>query len=488
MSSIPGHRMSLEDRLYPLLSLYERFPDGLKRALGWSYRCLPVSVRLGGRFSEFRKLATDVESWDVGKIEEFQTRHLRQTLIQAGNFCPLYQRRFAAAGFQPELLRSPDDLAKCPFTTKADLQQHLKEMTSSSVPAKERLYITTGGSTGVPVGFHLQKGVSRPKEQAFLEAQWRRAGFTDGARLAVIRGHVTTDKAAGRIASYDATRDWLMLSSYHLTEERLPEYLEALERFKPDILHAYPSAALQLAEFLERSGQSWRLPLRCLLAGSERLTLPQKRLLERVFGCRVFRWYGHSERVVLAAEGRSSELFHFWPTYGYVEFGDADPEGFREVIGTSFHNLAMPLVRYRTGDYVRLADPTRDGDLEFPWPAVSEIAGREQEFLVSRTGRRISLTAFNMHDAIFDGLYAVQFFQVEPGVAEFRYVPSPAFQGSQLDTIQAGITRKLGDDFVVTLREVRDTEKTSRGKHRWLVSPLTTPATAPAAPESSANP
>ncbi len=479
--------MSLEDRLYPLLSLYERLPDGLKRALGSTYRMLPAGVRLGGRYSEFRRLATEVESWDVERLVEYQTRQLRHSLIQAGNFCPFHQRRFAAAGFQPELLRGPDDLAKCPFTTKADLQQHLPEMTSTAVPAKSRLYMTTGGSTGEPVGFHLQKGVSRPKEQAFLEAQWKRAGYTDGARLAVIRGHVTTDKAAGRIATYDATRDWLMLSSYHLTEDRLPEYLEALERFKPDILHAYPSAALQLAEFLERSGQSWRLPLRCLLAGSERLTLPQKRLLERVFGCRVFRWYGHSERVVLAAEGRSSDLFHFWPTYGYVEFGDADSEGFREVIGTSFHNLAMPLVRYRTGDFVRLADPTRDGDLEFPWPAVAEIAGREQEFLVSRSGRRISLTAFNMHDATFDALYAVQFFQDEPGVAEFRYVASPAFQTSRIDVLRDAIARKLGDDFVVTLREVRDTEKTARGKHRWLVSRLTVPASQPA-PDADSTP
>lgn len=464
--------MSLEDRLYPLLSLYERCPLGLKRVLGWTWRRLPSRLRLGARYPEFRRLAADVESWDLEHIAEYQFRHLRQTLIHAGNFCPVYRERFAQAGFQPELLRSPDDLARCPFTTKADLQQHLAGLTSSDVPPSQRLYITTGGSTGVPVGFHLHKGVSRPKEQAFLEAQWRRAGYADGARLAVIRGHVTTDKAAGRIASYDATRDWLMLSSYHLTEERLPEYLDELERFRPDILHAYPSAALQLAEFLERAGHSWRLPLRCLLAGSERLNLPQKRLLERVFGCRVFRWYGHSERVVLAAEGRTSELFHFWPTYGFVEFGDPDPDGFREVIGTSFHNLAMPLVRYRTGDFVRLADPLRDGDLEYPWPAVAEIAGREQEFLVSRTGRRISLTAFNMHDAIFDGLYAVQFFQAEPGVAEFRYVPSPAFHAGRLDTIRAGIERKLGDDFRVVFREVRETEKTARGKHRWLVSQL----------------
>ena len=263
-----------------------------------------------------------------------------------------------------------------------------------------------------------------------------------------------------------------MLSSYHLTEERLPEYLAEIERFKPDALHAYPSAALQLAEFLEKSGVPWTRPLQCLLAGSERLNLPQKRLLERVFGCRVFRWYGHSERAVLAAEGRKSELFYFWPTYGWVEFGPEDEQGFCEVIGTSFHNLAMPLIRYRTGDYVRLADPRRDGELEFPWPAVAEIAGREQEFLVSRTGRRISLTAFNMHDRIFDDLYAVQFVQDTPGRAEFRFVPGPGFQRERVPLIETGVRRKLGDDFDLVMREVRETEKTSRGKHKWLVSRL----------------
>ena len=98
-----------------------------------------------------------------------------------------------------------------------------------------------------------------PSQRALIASELDVSPATvDGARLAVIRGHVTSDKAGGHIASYDATRDWLMLSSYHLTEERLPEYLAAIERFQPDLLHAYPSAALQLAEFLERAGQPWR--------------------------------------------------------------------------------------------------------------------------------------------------------------------------------------------------------------------------------------
>ena len=433
-----------------------------------AYRCLPKSFRLGARFGEFEKLARDGEAWSAEQIREYQFKQLRSVLIQAASHCVFYQRSFFRAHFRPEEFRSLDDLQKVPLLEKASLQESPLEFVSSVLPESQRLFMTTGGSTGTPVGFFLQKGVSRPKEQAFLEAMWRRAGWSDGARVAVIRGHVTSSEAAGKIVYRDHTRNWLMLSSYHLTAERLPEYLDALEKFQPELLHAYPSAALQLAEFLEKAGQSWRTPLRALLCGSEQLTLPQKRLLERVFGCRVFRWYGHSERVVLAGEGRGSELFHFWPQYGFVEFGPPDTDGLREVIGTSFHNLVMPLIRYRTGDYVRLANEPG----EFPWPVVSEIAGRAHEFLVSTTGRRISLTAFNMHDAVFSALYAVQFYQEEAGRAEFRYIAGPQFHSSRLAEVEAGIRRKLGDDFQIEFRAVSEVEKTARGKHRWLVSKL----------------
>lgn len=464
--------MSLEDQLYPLLDSYNAMPRWVQSVVGAAYHHLPVTWRMGTRYPEFKRLAAQGEKWSIEEIRAYQLKQLRLVLHHAASYCPFYQKRFVRAGFRPENLQGAEDLKHCPLLEKRDLQEHFVDLASTEIPAAKHLYVTTGGSTGVPVGFYLQKGVSRPKEQAFLEAMWRRAGYFDGARLAVIRGHVTSSSAQGKVVARDATRDWLMLSSYHLTADRLPEYLAALEKFKPDLLHAYPSAALQLAEFLDKSGQSWRLPLRGLLCGSERLALPQKRLLERVFKCRVYRWYGHSERVVLAGEGGQTELFYFFPQYGYVEFGPPDGEGLREVIGTSFHNLAMPLIRYRTGDYVRLAEPSDVSNLEYPWPAAVEIAGREHEFLVAATGRRISLAAFNMHDSVFDGLYAVQFFQDDPGVVEFRYVAGPDFHSTRLQQIEASIRRKLGDDFGITFREVKEVEKTSRGKHRWLVSKL----------------
>jgi len=409
-----------------------------------------------------------VEEWSADKIREYQVRALRESLLAAQN-SDFYKGRFNEAGVSPENFDSLDQLKKYPLLTKTDLIQHRESILNPEFDSSQRLYLTTGGSSGVPVGFYLHKGVSRAKEQAYLEAQWSRRGYAPGQKVAVIRGGVTSSYADGSISYFDATRNWLVLSSYHLTQDRLPEYVERLNDFKPRHLHAYPSAALMLAKGMQQAGLRLLFEPESLLCGSEKLTAEDQRFLEGHFGARVFHWYGHSERVVLAGQGRTSNHLYFWPTYGYAELGEPNEEGLCEVIGTSFHNLAMPLIRYRTGDYVRL--PARL-DAELPGLEVEAVVGRDYEFLVSRTGRRISLTAINMHDGIFDGLLAVQFRQERRGEVEFRFQPGAQWSRQRVDAIRSGLLKKLGDDFTIRLLEVDGVEKTQTGKHKWLITSL----------------
>jgi phenylacetate-CoA ligase len=130
----------------------------------------------------------------------------------------------------------------------------------------------------------------------------------------------------------------------------------------------------------------------------------------------------------------------------------------------------MPLIRYRTGDFVKCRNAAVDR--EFPWSTVDSVVGRDYEFLVSATGRRISLTAINMHDRIFDGLLAVQFFQERKGAVELRYQVGRSWDALRVDAMRAGLLRKLGDDFDLVLREVKEMEKTKSGKHRWLTGEI----------------
>jgi phenylacetate-CoA ligase len=127
----------------------------------------------------------------------------------------------------------------------------------------------------------------------------------------------------------------------------------------------------------------------------------------------------------------------------------------------------MPLIRYRTGDYVKLPS---QADAEYPMAEVEKVIGREYEFLVSAKGRRISLTAINMHDRVFEGLLAVQFFQEREGCVEFRYQPGPQWQVQRIVDLRRGLLAKLGEDFQLSLTAVEEVEKTASGKHRWLVT------------------
>ncbi len=446
--------MSLEDTLYPLLRLYEAAPQPVKSLAGRVYRSIPASLRYGAASTRFQNEAREVETWDTETTRRYQVAALRDSLI-AASAAPFYAERFADCGVDPMKFESLEQLSDYPLLSKDELIRHRDQIVTGDV--SQRLAMSTGGSSGVPVSFFLQKGISRPKEQAYLDATWARLGYRCDDRVAVIRGGVTSSRADGAISYHDAARDWLVLSSYHLTAERLPEYVAALNRFRPKHLLAYPSTALMLMHL----GAKLDFSLTSMLCSSERLSAESQRQLEAYFNVPVMHWYGHSERVVLAAQRKESTDLHFWPTYGFVEFGEPDAEGNREIIGTSFHNHVMPFVRYRTGDLAKITNG-----------AVSEVVGRDYEFLVSSTGRRISLTAINMHDSLFEGLLAVQFHQHQPGVAECLLLPGPSWTKDREPAIHSGLIKKLGDDFTLTLRATDRMEQTSAGKHRWLVTVL----------------
>src|SRR5690606_24049033 len=133
----------------------------------------------------------------------------------------------------------------------------------------------------------------------------------------------------------------------------------------------------------------------------------QRERIEAAFNTRVYSWYGHSERVVLAGECESSSSYHHFPDYGILEIIDdqgrlCTKEGERgEIVGTGLLNYCMPLIRYRTGDYATRLESYCA--CERHWNRFCDVEGhRKQEMIVTRNGGRVSLAALNMHGDIFE--------------------------------------------------------------------------------------
>ncbi len=71
-----------------------------------------------------------------------------------------------------------------------------------------------------------------------------------GDRCVVLRGNVVESASKGKFWQYDPVNKNLILSSYHLTDENMPKYIEKIREFKPDFIQAYPSAISILARFM----------------------------------------------------------------------------------------------------------------------------------------------------------------------------------------------------------------------------------------------
>jgi phenylacetate-CoA ligase len=425
---------------------------------------------------EWRRLIAESERWPVERIERYQLDRLQRQLRHAYEHVPYYRSMFDRIGARPDDVRTLDDLHELPTLSKRHLQEHLGDLLATNFTSAQRKYFTSGGSTGIPVGFYQDRARTSAAEWAFMTSQWQRVGYRDGDRSAVFRGSVTRH---GTI-EFDPFRNALVMSSYHLTDEVMPSYLERLRAFRPRYIQAYPSSITLLARFMRTAGEPPVEGVATVLCGSENLYDWQRSEIEAAFDCRVFSWYGQSECVCLAGECETSAKLHIFPQYGVTELvgerGEAItvPGTIGEIVGTGFLTESMPLIRYRTADLASYAAASCEG-CGRPYRLFDRIEGRLQEFIVTGGGRFISMAAINMHSPVFDNVQQFRFYQDTPGRVALRLVPKSTYGPADEGRIHAELAPKLGDDVALTLEQVEEIRATPRGKHHFIDQRLPSP-------------
>jgi phenylacetate-CoA ligase len=132
---------------------------------------------------------------------------------------------------------------------------------------------------------------------------------------------------------------------------------------------------------------------------------------------------------------------------------------------------ATPFIRYRTEDFAVLKG-WGCASCGRPYQIWDRIEGRLQEFVLTGTGRAVSMTAINMHDAVFDFFNQFQFHQTERGKVTMRYIPKPGCCHAVLEDVRRRLMTKFGPDMELTFVAVAEIPLTRRGKHRFLIQEL----------------
>ena len=456
---------------YHLRNLYEASPEFVRRSAGSVAGLLPLEWRYGPAFSRTWHLLRHSEQWDPGVQLAYQLTELRSLLHFAQARVPYYRHLFDKMGFHSGDIKSPDDIRCLPLLTREMVRELGADLLAEGVGQDSYKYSTTAGTSAKPLGFYVTHDASAA-EWAFMLKNWERAGYTPKSRRVVMRGRLIGGRRRGRLWEHDPVNQALFFSSFDLSDANLKTYLRVMQEYRPDFLHAFPSSATLLAQYLQRCGQ--QLPsLRALLLGSENLYPAQRQYLETVFGVRVFSWYGHSEKCILAGECEHSSNYHVFPEYGITELVNAAGQTIKEpgtrgqLVGTGFINRATVLIRYLTDDEAEwCAGPCRCGRTT---PQLCDVRGRwHQEFLVGSSGALISAAAINLHTRVYTRMRQFQFFQESPGRAKLRIVKAPEYTAADEADIVGELTSKLESEIDLAIEYVAVLPPTVSGKFKFV--------------------
>jgi len=365
---------------------------------------VPFPMILGGDYTRFRKMILD------NNIDPLSYSLEKFSLIfeyAKVNF-PFYTKLYSEAGVSDLKIKTLADIEKVPIITKSDIRDSLDSFSGN-------ILNNTGGSSGEPFSFYIDKN-AQAREWAHMHSIWELKDY----RITDLKVTITGTDLGERIFGYHPTQNEFKYNAYKNSGINKTEILELFNKYRISYIHGYPSAIYNFLYELEKvltpqEKVIIQKNIRACLFGSEFPTPNIVKYISTVWKFDYISWYGHSEKCILAYDLLKDNNYTPFYTYGFTEVAQ------HRLIGTSYHNFDMPLIRYDTGDIVS-ADYYSNGLIK----SFKITEGRIGEFIIDRKDNKIPLTAliFGRHHDAFDFARYIQVRQIKAGEVIFYITTS----------------------------------------------------------------
>jgi phenylacetate-CoA ligase len=336
---------------------------------------------------------------------------------------------------------------------------------------KQLVKINTSGTTGTPMTIYLTPE-ARKMNYAFFARSKKWAGIDGFERSVTFAGRLIVPQKQENPPYWRSNFFFRnnLFSSYHISEETIPLYVEAILRIQPRLIDTYPSSLYPIAEFILDKGVTDIRP-RAIITSAETLLEHQREIIEKAFDCKIYDQYGSAEQVVFACQCEHGS-YHLNPEFGCLEVVDSNNNPVQageigEFVCTGFTNDAMPLIRYKIGDMGILSGDKCPCGRNFP--VIEKIVGRMDDILITPEGRYVGRL-----DPIFKGMSntikKTQIVQQAVDLVDVFIVRSDGYHEKDGISVVTELKKRMGGRVTFNVRYVDEIPRTSSGKFRSVVN------------------
>ena len=411
------------------------------------------------------------ECMDRKELEQLQLERLESTLNRVYLNVPFYRKKFDEAGFNPDDLRSLDDIRKLPFTVKNDLRDNYP-YGLFAVPLREVVRVHASSGT---TGMATVVGYTRNDIKTWSNLVGR----------VLVAGGVSADDVIQISFNYGLFTGAFGL---HYGAERVgasvipassgntKRQIQIMQDFKTTALVSTPSYAMLIADTVREMGiNPASLSLKWGLFGAEPWSDAMRREIEEKLRIKATDNYGLSEVMGpgVAGECLQQKGLHINEDHFFMEV--IDPETLKpvplgevgELVVTTLTKEAFPMIRYRTRDLTRL--------MPEPCPCgrslrrMARIMGRTDDMLIIRGvnvfPQQIESVLFEVegtephYQIIIDRKGALDDATVLVEASEKIFFDEMKKQKELIDTIKKRMASELGIAVEVKLVEKKSIER-----------------------------
>lgn len=461
-------------------SIYNRSPLLLRSMASSAFGWLKNRRRYKGDFDHWYGFFDEAASWSVDRLYAYQSERLQHLVASAFDGVPYYQEKFRKLGIEASDLRLPEDLEQLPILEKADIASRPDAFVHSGEPLGPMKYYPTSGSTGTPLIVPRADTIEQ-LEWAFLRSRfWPRNSI--GKPYSSFSGLelLPPERAHPPFWIDNWANSQRMYSIFHMSEANLAHYVASLQNRYSYYYVGYPSAIFLVCDYMIRHGISLKRPPRYVISSSEELQPHYEKTIRKALGADIRNRYGQNELVGSITSYDCGHM-HYDMDYSILEFlpldrkaaasTEADQqepgEVVAEILGTNMHDLAWPLLRYRTGDLV-VYHPDDRCEAGRPGRIIRRVYGRAGRFFTLPSGSRV--TNISVIAKKCSRVRLMQVVQFEPGAIDIRIVRDDGFETRDAEKIVQEFQKKVGKDLQMNLVYVDDIERTSSGKYISIVN------------------
>jgi phenylacetate-CoA ligase len=330
-------------------------------------------------------LLDPAERMGIDELRAQQLERLQWTLRHAYDNVPHYRAAFDAAGVHPDDCRELADLAKFPFTAKADLRDNYPFGMFAVPQDQVRRIHASSGTTGRPtvVGY-TERDIDT--WATVMARSIRAAGGRAGDKLHNAYGYGLFTGGLG--AHYGAEK--LGCTVIPISGGMTPRQVQLIQDFAPRVIMVTPSYMLTVIDEMEKQGVDPRsTSLEIGIFGAEPWTEQMRQEMEERLDIEAIDIYGLSEVMgpgVAQECVETKDGLHIWEDHFYPEIidpisGEVLPEGEKgELVFTSLTKEAMPVIRYRSRDLTRLLPGTARPGMR----RMEKVTGRTDDMIILR--------------------------------------------------------------------------------------------------------